>query len=229
RQLLMHLRGSLDVEDDERAPFACDGDDTAPRVVEVEHDRPPPVLVYSPRRIPRCDACAFVDGRDQRLPHLEDALELVEEPVGRLASAPRLRESRREPRDRLGVAAALGRLLFRRDDARSRRDEEVPLLPAPDEDGSRHEGENRERQNAPRVEAPEELVVRELFASDQRSDRPDEDEDEPHAKPEPRKTIAPTEELGRERERDAEIERRQDEKRHDLEQDDSTVVTHWAP
>ena len=48
-------------------------------------------------------------------------------------------------------------------------------------------------------------------------------------RPSQEKRLPSPQKLGRKRERDAEVQRREDEKRNDLEQDDSTVVTHWAP
>ena len=66
-------------------------------------------------------------------------------------------------------------------------------------------------------------------AGDHRGRPADEHEDEPDAEAEPGEPPATPQKLGRKRERDAEVQRREDEKRNDLEQDDSTVVTHWAP
>ncbi len=105
----------------------------------------------------------------------------------------------------------------------------MPLVPAPDEDRGRKIGEKREAEDGPLVDGREEVFVRQLLAGDHRSRPADEHEDEPDAEAEPGEPPPTTQELGRKRERDAEVQRREDEKRNDLEQDDSTVVTHWAP
>ena len=118
---------------------------------------------------------------------------------------------------------------FGPNDAWRGRDEQVPLLPAPDEDCAWHEREQGETEDHPRAERAQELVVREPLPAGQRRDRADEDEDEPHPETEPGETLAAAQKLRGESERDAEVEGREHEQRHDLEQDDSTVVTHWAP
>ncbi len=141
RELLIHLRRGLHVEDDEGCALAGDGDDPAPRGLEVQDDGAPPGLVDPSGRVARSDSGLLVDGGDHRLGHLEDALELVEEPVRSLPPAAGPRECGREPGDRLGVASAFGCLPFGLVDARPGGDEEVPLLPAPDEDGAGHERE----------------------------------------------------------------------------------------
>ncbi len=120
-ELLVHLRGGLDVEDDEGVALAGDRHDRTPSRVEVEHDGLPPGLVDPARGVAGRNARLLVHGRDHHSRHLEDALELVEEPVCGLAPAPRLRERCREPGDGLGLAAALRRLHLRLDDARGGR------------------------------------------------------------------------------------------------------------
>ena len=84
------------------------------------------------------------DGGDHRMRHAQHSLELVEEPVRRLAAAPAPRQGTRETRDRLRVAAPLGRLPLGLDDPWRGRHEELPLPPAPDEDGGRNVGEDGE-------------------------------------------------------------------------------------
>ena len=228
-ELLVHLRRGLDVEDDERVALAGDRHDRTPSRLEVEHDGLPPGLVDPARDVAGRHARVLVHGRDHHPGHLEDALELVEEPVCSLAPAPRLRERGREPRDGLGLASALRRLHLRLDDTRRSRDQEMPLVPAPDEDRGRQVGKQGEAEDSPLVDGREEVLVRQLLGRDHRGGPADEHEDEPDAEAKPGEPPASPQKLGRKRERDAEVQRREDEKRNDLEQDDSTVVTHWAP
>jgi hypothetical protein len=167
-----------------------------------------------------------LDDGEERFVHPQDALQLVEELDGRILAARRAGERRGQPRDRFDFPEANGGLLLRLAQTNARLHEQVPLAPTR-EDGDRGRvGRHDKGEDDSRIEA-ERVPISQGDCPDESRGSADQDEKEPDAEAEPREP-AGAPERWRKSQRQSEIEAGEKEERPGFEEDDSSVVIHWA-
>ena len=134
----VHVRRGDGVVDGKGSTLADDRDDRPLLLVEVERDRPPPVLVDASRGEADGGPQLLVDARQEERIGPEQDLDLFEEQGRGLLSRLRAREGRGEPRDRVGLAAPLAGDRLRLVDAPARRDEQGAVVASHEHDDPGH-------------------------------------------------------------------------------------------
>ena len=205
--------------------LADDGHDGAAVRVQPELDAPPPRLVDAARDEPGRRPQLLVDLGEQERVRLEQRLHLVEERPGRLLGGLRLRERGREPRDRVGLAPALGGDLLGLAHAATRGDEKRAVVAADEDDDAGDGDRHRAHDDEPGGLAREDVAARERQAGEQGRDGGHHGEEEPDPQPQARGLALPQERHAEE-DRDEPVEARQDQERDGVQEHRLTVGAH---
>ena len=205
--------------------LADDGHDGAAVRVQLELDAPPPRFVDAARDEPGRRAQLLVDLGQQERVRLEQRLHLVEERPGRLLRRLRLRERGREPRDRVGLAPALGGDLLGLAHAPPRRDEERPVVAAEEDDDAGDGDRRRAHDDEPGGLVREDVAARERQAGEQGRDGRHHGEEKPDPQSQAGGLPLPQERHAEE-DRDEPVEARQDQERDGVQEHRLTVGAH---